>query len=513
MELRRVYSTYVGSEDRFNQFHNEVINMPRDHFSFEKLKQLRSIAAYLLLIKDKLNSAGNNYKQILGFLIDNKREGKFPQEKFRDGEFEKDYLITQFTLDKIYKDKDKINPENGGLGVGRMFRHIMELCEFFGLVYSLSKQKKIVSWYKCEQMLLAEEMDLIGLFRNYLINTNISTNTYIKNMFEVPDSADYKPTISILNYINEISRPCTTFELAFLLGRIDCFYDNKSIFSRAISIGKILPDNIEEQKELIFREMKWVNSDGSIFEYKASQQPEFKFNVYFLCMEQLGLLTRDIEKQTLSLTDYSRELLSSSIPIEFTDLEKFAYSVTGTLNEDADNEVESDLIDSMFKYDEEFKSRVLEDTEFIIMLNKHSLSNPITNSQGKKVRNKLVAEAAKILSNYTDQVSDEHAFMDRKGNYYCEAHHVIEFSTEDGPDITDNLIVLNPNHHTCIHRGSFTEAKKLYDILKDKGVLSKERFLNMITMYNCLTKSHLRILLEKEILNNEEYEYLLKHIA
>lgn len=513
MKINEIYSNYYGSLKKFEDFHNEVINMPRDHFSFHKLKQLRCIAAYLLLIKDKLSSTGNNYKQILGFLIDNIRDNKYPDPKFRDDEFEKNYLITNKPLEKIYKDKNKEDPENGGLGVGRMFRHIMELCEFFGLIFSLSKQKKVISIYKCEQMLLAEERDLIGLFRNYLINTNISTNTYIKNMFNVPETADYKPTISILKYIKAMNRPCTTFEIALLLGRIDNLYDNKSILNRAITIGKELPTLRDEQQNFIFNAMGWTDHNGQIYNYVASQQPEFKFNVYFICMEQLGLLKRNIESQTLILTDYANDLLNSSIPIEFSDLEKFAYSVEGSINEESDNELESELIDSLFKYDEEFKVKVLNDENFVILLNKHSLANPVVNQQGKKVRNKLVSEAAKILADYTDQVTGEHAFLDRKGNYYCEAHHIIEFSTEEGPDITDNLVVLNPNNHTCIHRGSFENVKIIYERLKQNGVLSKERFLHIIQVYNCLTKTHLRILFEKQIINKEEHDDLLTYIA
>ena len=45
------YNSYVGTKEKFEKFHNEVINMPRDSFSFQKLKQIRSIAAYLLHIR------------------------------------------------------------------------------------------------------------------------------------------------------------------------------------------------------------------------------------------------------------------------------------------------------------------------------------------------------------------------------------------------------------------------------------------------------------------------------
>jgi hypothetical protein len=48
-------------------------------------------------------------------------------------------------------------------------------------------------------------------------------------------------------------------------------------------------------------------------------------------------------------------------------------------------------------------------------------------------------EVAKIMANYHNETRVE-TFKGRNNDGYVEAHHIIEFSTVNGPDIIDNLI-------------------------------------------------------------------------
>lgn len=494
MKIADIFRNYIEDKEKFEQFHNDVINMPRDTFSKVKILQIRSIAAYLLVIKDLLNNEeGNNYKQILQFMIQRKRERVFPKEEFRNKKFESDYLLTDTTIDDAYQK------------MGRMFRHYMELCEFFGIISSKSRGKKIILEHKCKELLLANESDLFALFRIYLINNNIYTNTYIRYMFDVPNTATYNPTIAIIQYIKEMNRPCTTFEIATLLGRVDNLYDNESVLKRALIVGEQLPPKLDDQIDFLFREMKWVDSNNNIFSYRNSQEPHFKFNVYIVCMEQLGLLKRD--NYSLMLTDYSENLLETAIPIQLLDLNIFAQTIASRTESISGNN--DALLKSLFKNNNKFANEIRTNPNFIIELNHYSLNNPFYNRRThKRIRNYMVNEAAKILAGYKDESTGAIVFLDKDGYPYCEAHHVLEFSRENGPDITDNLVVLDANNHACIHKGNETHVQTLYGLLKSRGVLNIQRFEHMIVEYNCLTKVHIRILLEKKIINNSEYQRL-----
>ena len=102
--------------------------------------------------------------------------------------------------------------------------------------------------------------------------------------------------------------------------------------------------------------------------------------------------------------------------------------------------------------------------------------------------------------------------MGLNGNDYVEAHHIIEFSTEQGPDITDNLLCLGPDSHSRIHHGAPSVVDDLYRTLQNNGVLNLERYKHMCTEYRCLTKKHVNILYAKKLISSYDKEELLSLI-
>ena len=130
--------------------------------------------------------------------------------------------------------------------------------------------------------------------------------------------------------------------------------------------------------------------------------------------------------------------------------------------------------------------------------------------KGKKKRNQLVAEIAKIKADYTCQATGKKTFKIPSGNYYVEAHHLIEFSTENGPDITENLIILGPEKHHLLHKAVQDEIDDLYNHLKTNGVIDIQRFKRMHKIYNCLTEQHIKILFNKKIISSYDRDDLLE---
>ena len=69
-QITDFYKDYLSTIANFTQFHNEVINMPRDSFSSATYYKIRSLASYLLLTEDVFDiSNGHNYKEIMSFII------------------------------------------------------------------------------------------------------------------------------------------------------------------------------------------------------------------------------------------------------------------------------------------------------------------------------------------------------------------------------------------------------------------------------------------------------------
>ena len=154
-----------------------------------------------------------------------------------------------------------------------------------------------------------------------------------------------------------------------------------------------------------------------------------------------------------------------------------------------------------------------EDNTFITKMNFRSINNPKYDNKGKKQRNRLIAELAKIQADYKCQYSQKHIFKTPNGKYYCEAHHIIEFNTENGPDITNNLVVLGPEAHMLIHHACKEDVNDAFYQLRLNGALNIERFKEMITIYHCLTEDQINILSNRNVITSREKEELLELLA
>lgn len=498
--IEEYYNTYLTEIDKFNSFHNQVINMPRDEFSETDIQKIQTIAYYLLLTERFVDSTGNNYKEIMKIMSDNLRNSNI-SSPFRDSEFEERYLSFS-NIDTHYEIQ------------GRMFRHVMGTAAFFGMIKSSSRQKKLIDFNKCKEYLMASEKNLIGICRNNILNINIKDNDYIASQQGIvinTDIADYRPAHAILNYIKSINRPATLFEISILLGRIDDVQTEKEVLERALAIGSLLPSNEEEQINIFFRDMNWINSSGERYNYAASQEPHFKFKRFILFMINFGLLQYDrTDIHLLVLTEYANELISSDIPDYIVDLDHLITEVEEdeTYDEITENEL-SELI--LYQRNQQFLQAIRENEDLVEKINIRVLRNPkIIN--GKRQRNKIISELAKILAGYKCQYADRRTFKMPNGKYYVETHHIIEFANENGPDITDNLIVLGPEPHKLIHHAIKEEVDDLYRCLVDKNAIQIDRFRKMHNYYGCLTIDYVEILFRRKIINSIQKDELINLI-
>lgn len=483
------YEEYVGTMDGFNRFHNEVINMPRDQFSDTGLAKIKKLAGYILLTEGKMDLSGVTYKDTMLTIRNELNNGRYP--RIRDMELEERYF--QFENINVQYEVQ-----------GRMFRHLMSLCAFFGFVNSVAKQKKLFNYDKCREYYLSNDEILVPIARNNIMMLNAKDNDFIKSLngINIDGETDYRPTYAILRYIKEIKRPCTKFELSVLLGRIDGVKKEQEIIARAIEIGKVLPSSESEQITYWFREMQWERN-GILFSYAASQEPYFKFNNYLLFLQSFDLLRFQAATNTYVLTDYAEELLDDEVSYLIADLEKLLELVD---DYGADNRELNDLI--LYQRNPELLRLAKEDENFIIKMNMRSINNPIFRN-GKKQRNRLIAELAKIQADYMCQYAQRYIFKTPTGKYYCEAHHILEFNTEDGPDITNNLVVLGPEAHMIIHHACQDEVDNVFRQLVKNNALPITRFKEMITIYNCLTREHIEILLNRKVITQVEKDELL----
>ena len=491
--FQRYFAEYMGSRSNFDRFHNEVINMPRDHFDGTNIDKVRTLAGYLLLTEDDLAGCDINYKQIMSSIKNRLDSGCVP--KFRDEAIESRYF--EYTnIDNHYEVE------------GRMFRHLMSFCAFWGLIKSVTRQKKIIDFAKCKEYYLASNDLLIPIARNNIILFNINSSDFIDSLKGIninKEEADYRPAYGILSYIKQIGRPVTKFELSILLGRINGLQLERDIINRAIAVGRILPTNKTEQQERFFRGMNWKNSDGTLFRYASSQQPDFKFNTFMLLLESLGLIAINTVDSTYTLTQYSEDILSDNISFLIADLESLIERI------DADQtSVNSELNNLIIaQRNPELLALAKQDEGFIRKMNKRSLEKPRFDDKGKKIRNRLIAELAKIQAEYKCQYANRHTFQLPDGKYYCEAHHILRFSDENGPDITNNLIVLGPEAHMLIHHAVTDAVTDAYMTLRLNNVITYERFEEMVKVYHCLDDNQINLLYNKKIITAQERDNLL----
>ena len=55
--------------------------------------------------------------------------------------------------------------------------------------------------------------------------------------------------------------------------------------------------------------MHWKDSDGKFYQYRSSQQPQFKFNTYLLMLKALELIEYNSITDTYTMTTYAKEIL------------------------------------------------------------------------------------------------------------------------------------------------------------------------------------------------------------
>lgn len=387
-----------------------------------------------------------------------------------------------------------------------MFRHLMALGAFFGLIYSKSKRKKCINYDTCREYYLSDDAVLVPVARNNIMGLNIKDNDFIRSVsgIVIDHTADYRPTYAILRYVQQLQRPATKFELAVLLGRIDEVKREEDILRRAQDFAAVLPRTAQEQVSFFFEGMRWVYPGGQHFSYASSQQPWFKFNSYLLYLEAFELLKFDSVAGGYTLTEYAQRLLTDEVPYQIADLDMLLQLVDDYSSSPREL---NDLI--LYQRNPELLRLAKSDRTFIQKINMRSLHNPQYDSSGKRRRSRLIAELAKILADYKCQYEDRHIFRMENGKYYCEAHHIIGFSAEDGPDIVNNLVVLGPEAHMMLHHGCRDVREDVYLQLGRNGVLHMERFREMITVYHCLTQAQIEALYSKRVITARERQELL----
>ena len=486
----KYFPEYRYNKSKFDDFHNNVINMPRANFGQLRFTicLLKSLASYILMIPEEKLKVFINYKEIYHLIYNNYLNNVLPVNN-RDQTFENDFLAVSGDFDSIYNK------------YGRMFRHYMEYLAFFGFVRDgKNRQTKIIDIDGLRELVLTPNNILYDSFRNRLLNININDNDFIKNLkgITIQNDADYKPADAIIYYCKELNREVTDFEISLLLGRIDNVQKQSEILKRAIEIGEYLPTNYNDQQKVFFGCMGWKSNSGVLYEYAQSQSPNFKFKVFLLFMDVFGLINYNQAKKTIELTDYSKRLQQENIDFDILDLQHLLSLI------DDDTTDSNQLIDLIIrKRTKAITKAIQDDGELVIKLNKRNIRNPIIKN-GKRQRNKLIAELVKIKSNYLDELTKQLTFEDKYGKNYVEAHHIIEFNGENGPDVTDNLICLGPENHSLIHHGSSRAVDEFYKKCRENGVISLEQFKNIITLYKSLTKDHVKVLIRKGLISKEE---------
>jgi hypothetical protein len=491
--IKNHYKNYEGRTG-FDTFHNQIINMPRDHFSDTSIDKIKLLAGYLLITEGELPKDGCDYKTVMKCIAEQMSKGKYPDQRCTEWE------TTYFTFTDINSHYES---------QGRMFRHLMGICSFFGMIKSLSKNKKCIRYDQCREYTLSSSEILMPVVRNNMISLSAETNDYIKSIkeIEITKKTKYRPAYAILKYMQMINRPVTAFEISVLFGRIDNLKIEGDILNRALEIGGILPATQQEQLTYFFNEMGWQDKNGQLFTYAASQAPHFKFQNFILYLQAFNLIEINNITNLIFLTQYAIDLLSDGISYLLADLELLLNKL------DDGNESNRELNDLiLYHRNPELLELAKSDDKFIQKVNERSINNPVV-IDGKKKRNKLVAELSKILADYKCQYAGKHIFKMPNGKYYCEAHHIIRFSDQDGPDITENMVVLGPEAHMIVHHACKEDVTNLYIQLIKNGAIKYEQFERMATIYHCLTKEHITILFDSCIITQLEKEKLLELVA
>jgi|LSQX01.2.fsa_nt_gb hypothetical protein len=497
--IAKSFENYRSTHINFDNFHNQVINMPRATFSElpEVIKLLKSLASYILLIDEKVLTKKINPKEIYHNIFSNFKCGKVPT-KNRNISFEETFLNINDTFERVY--------DENVWKMGRRFRHYTELFSFFDILKRVkvgnkwSKNYGVFDVDALKELELTDEADLFDLFRNKLLNLNVKDNSHIVTCkgIKLKNDVDYRPARAILRYILEMDREVTDFEIGILLGRIDDVQKEDEILVRANNIGKELPHSFGGQINLVFDSMLWKTSGGARYSYRQSQNPDFKFKSFIILMETFGMISYDRNSHFIALTEYSKELMQDEIPLDVLDLEHLLVKID---SDTADSKELTDLI--LKRRTDAITAAIQADGELVEKINIRNIHNPPMKN-GKRIRSKLIMEVAKIKVNYIDEVEGVAPFVGKSGTSYVEAHHIIEFGRECGPDITDNLICLGPSNHSLIHHGDREDVVAFFNRCRTSGAIVFHRFEIICTKYHCLTKDHVKALLKKGLITEVE---------
>lgn len=498
-----LYNDYKNTKEGFDEFNTFVINMPRHEFRIMNIKFVKSLAMILSNLKyDKTERLTiiELYYLVHMFLLN------YPEAH----EQIFDFIFQIFDLELDTK-SDILNYYNTHDGDARNFRHVVEIMRLWGLIDEDTEISNRINYDVCNEYFALRD-DEIEVLRTKMIGMDIVDNSFFIKLGNISSKIrnntifSYKPATAIIKYINEIGRPVSKFELANLLAIItpEC-NDPYKLYENALEIGKQMPNNILKHHDWFFDFMNWKDDKGNYFVYRNSQAPSFKFNSFLLFLKDLGFV-KELADESIVLTEYSINLLKEDIPMEIVELEKYLEIAESSYS---DKEL-ADLIihntkPSIFK-------TILQNNEILKCFNKRVLSHPKYDRNGKKVRNKLLAELSKARLNYNCQIGGIPPFKDNSGNNYVESHHIIEFNREDGPDIIDNLLVINPYYHELIHHAGKEDLTKFFSMLREKNIVTIGMFKKMIDDYNCLERKHLISLLNKKLISRIEFDELVDYL-
>ena len=498
-----MFDKYKDTREGFDAFNKLVINMPRHEFGSMNIDFVKTLAMILVNIKisgERLTIIHLYYLIHIFFVTQPTACESIP-----------DIILQLFDL-SLQTESSIKNYYNNNDGKARNFRHLVEIMRLWGLVDDDLELSNVINYEVCDEFFKLKSTEIEGL-RAKMMGMDIIDNSFFISLSNINTKIrnktifSYKPAAAILTYMKEINRPVSKFELANLLGIIttECT-SSEEIMDNALELGKNFPENVKEHQSYFFKYMNWIDENGKLFVYSNSQAPHFKFNSFMLFMKNVDLVKMTADNEAFELTEYSKQLLQETIPIEIAELERY---IDIAENAYSDKDL-ADLI--IYNIKPSLLYYAAQSEEFIKAMNKRSLTRPKRDNRGKKVRSKLIAELSKVRANYTCQVSGIPTFKDSKGNNYVESHHIIEFNGEDGPDIIDNLLVISPLYHSLIHHAGNEDLYDFYDTLRKKNIVNIDMFKNMIDNYNCLEEKHIRSLYNKHLITKIEYSELMEYI-
>ena len=496
-----LFNDYKNSLENFEKFNVLVINMPRHQFGSMNIAFVKQLA---LILKGIMNSPAEKLTIVkLYYFVHNNIQQRRPKVS--------DFIYDLFDLN-LYEEPEVKTFYNDNTGKARDFRHLVMIMRMWGLLDGDDEVGNKIDYDVCNEFIMLDKGEQEGL-RAKMIGMDIIDNPmfitlkFLLERIKNNSLFSYKPAISILKYMNSIHRAVSKFEVSNLFGIIvpDC-NSSEELCRNALEIGKQMPDDITKHQNWFFDYMNWKHPDNNYFRYKNSQEPHFKFNSFMLFMKDLDLVEEQPDESYV-LSAYAKVILKEDVPVEIVELEKYIY----TAEKDHSDKKLSELILSNIK--PSLLMQLASDESFIKAMNIRSMERARYGKDGKKQRNRLIAELAKIKANFICQIEpSKQTFKDKKGNNYVESHHILEFNGENGPDIIDNLIVISPFYHSLIHHGCDEELIALYDHIRKNNIITIDLFKKMQDDYKCLDENHILTLLRKNLISKIEYGNLLDYI-